>query len=180
MTTIEDAQRRAISSPVKTFFCPSRRGSSVLPVTGSWYGPSGNYSHAPTDYACASAGSGDSGAIPYDNAWAMTAITDGTSNTLMIGDKRLNIRFIGQYQSDDNEGYTCGWDHDTVRFTDRAPLADLNATSGDGNQRFGSSHTGAFQAVFVDGSVRGIQYGIDLTTFYRLGHRNDGEVVAGY
>ena len=60
----------------------------------------------------------------------ITAITDGTSNTLMVGDKRLNLKGLTGFQSDDNEGYTSGWDHDVERDTNH-PRADLPALTAD-------------------------------------------------
>jgi prepilin-type processing-associated H-X9-DG protein len=107
----------------------------------------------------------------------MASVIDGLSNTLFAGDKRINRTRLGTYQNDDNEGYTAGWDHDTIRTTDKSPQPDLTSGTGDGNQRFGSSHTGGFNALFGDGSVRFIRYTIDITTFRRLGIINDGQVV---
>jgi prepilin-type N-terminal cleavage/methylation domain-containing protein/prepilin-type processing-associated H-X9-DG protein len=174
-TSIAGCQIVAISTPIKTFFCPSRRPASVLPPTGAWYGPSGTYPHAPTDYAASNLENTD--VVPYGYiGHKMTDITDGTSNTLMIGDKRLNVAPLGEYQSDDNEGYTDGWDHDVERYSDEAPLPDY-AGSGDGAQRFGSSHTGGFNMVLADGSVRFITYSISLTTFANAGNIRDGQVL---
>ncbi len=40
---------------------------------------------------------------------------------------------------------------------------------------FGSAHTGGFNVVLCDGSVRIVQYNIDQDNFRRLGNREDGE-----
>src|SRR5262249_44343284 len=104
-------------------------------------------------------------------------ITDGTSNTLVVGDKRLNVRLLGQPQKDDDTGYASGFDADVVRNTTRIPLPDLTAPSGDGDGRFGSSHPGRFNAAFADGSVRSISYSVDGTLFKNIGNRMDGQVV---
>ncbi|MBN9118434.1 MAG: DUF1559 domain-containing protein [Planctomycetes bacterium] len=178
-TTTDACQIAAISTPVKGFFCPSRGGVRVIPAQGSWYNPSGTYAHAQTDYAAGNL----ENTGPVVNGYAglaLNKITDGTSNTLLAGEKRLNRTFLGQYQGDDNEGYTSGWDHDTVRYTNQAPLPDYNATSGDGAQRFGSSHTNGFVAVFCDGSVRFISYNIPVSTFAAVGSYAGGEVVPNY
>ncbi|MGI8982657.1 MAG: DUF1559 domain-containing protein [Pirellulaceae bacterium] len=103
----------------------------------------------------------------------LEGLSDGTANVILLGEKRLNTAFLGQNQSDDNEGYTCSWDHDTNRNASRTPLPDYKAASGTGDSRFGSSHPNGFQVVFGDGAVKFIPYSIDELLFHRLGGRND-------
>ncbi len=168
---------QAIKTPVKTFFCPTRRAPQVLPPTGDWYyypNSGQSFGHAQTDYAGANLE--NTGLVRYGATTRFDDITDGTSNTIAVGEKRLDLLYLGQYQGDDNEGYTSGWDHDTMRYTSIAPLAD-SRNGGWGEQRFGSSHPGGFQAVFADGSVRMIKYSIDINTFSALGTIGGGEVV---
>ena len=165
----------AIGTTNKIFFCPSRRAPQTLtfvdeynpPVTGT------TVTHALCDYA-ASNWEG-TGAVRQYRPIRIADITDGTSNTLLVGDKRLNIQALGQNQPDDNEGYTCGWDEDTMRRTDKDPLPDT--FGGTGRMRFGSSHPGRFNAVLADGSVRSISYAIDVTVFSYLGNIADGQVI---
>ena len=119
----------------------------------------------------------------------MAAISDGTSQTFILGEKRLRIDGIGGYQTDDNEGYTSGWDHDVVRQAcwQWAPTSDCvgdaskvdsrGVPCGYGQARFGGPHPGGFQVIMADGSVKFIQYEIDQETFRRLGNRHDGEPV---
>jgi prepilin-type N-terminal cleavage/methylation domain-containing protein/prepilin-type processing-associated H-X9-DG protein len=184
--TVAAAQIQAISTAVKTMYCPTRRAAKALPPTGDWYGatgPGGTFGHAQTDYAINAGNSTNSGMGAQTNqdnplSLRMADVRDGTSNTLLIGDKRLNTTNIGSYQGDDNEGYTSGWDHDVIRFTDRLPQPD--PITGDGGQAFGSSHSGGVQFVFVDGSVKMITFQIDATTFLRLGTRRDNQVLGNY
>jgi prepilin-type N-terminal cleavage/methylation domain-containing protein len=175
-TTVTGCQQLAISSPSKVFFCPSRSGVRVLPPTANWYSPSGTFAHAALDYAASNLNNTGVCAYGY-SGHRMADIADGTSATLLVADKRLNRQLLGQYQSDDNEGYTAGWDHDAERYTNVVPLPDYSAPSGDGQQRFGSSHVGGIQGALCDGSVRGISYGISPTTFAALGTINGGEVL---
>jgi len=177
-TTIADCQIVAISTPNPNLYCPARRAAIALPPTGSWYGPGGSYSHAQTDYACSNLE--NTGAVPFNNGAtnpgrALQRLPDGTSNTFLAGESRKNIAALASYQGDDNEGYTSGWDHDTMRNTNQPPLPDT--TSGDGAQRFGSSHTAGFNMLFGDGGVRFIRYDIDLTNFSRLGDVKDGNPI---
>ncbi len=173
-TTIDACQITAIGTPVKTFFCPSRRAPIAL-STGNWYPPSGTYAHAMTDYAASNIE--NTGMIAYGYVGRRIAnVRDGLTNTLMLGEKRMDLTNLNQFQSDDNEGYTSGWDHDTVRLSNIQPALDSNNGSGWGEQRFGSSHPMRFNVVFGDGSVRGISYSIDVTIFSYLGNIDDGKV----
>jgi prepilin-type N-terminal cleavage/methylation domain-containing protein len=177
--TSADRQRNTISKLVAVFFCPSRRAPNLLPPVGNWYAPAGTFPHSPSDYA--GSNHENTGAVIQNPTFGgspvasigFAALIDGTANTMLVGEKRLNFVLLGQYQSDDNEGYTCGWDHDMMRFTDREPRPDTR--SGNGEQRFGSLHPGIFQAVFADGAVHIIPYTIELTVFTRMGNRSDGE-----
>lgn len=177
----DNGQIEALKAVIPAHFCPSRRRPAALPPTGNWYAPGGTFEHGPTDYA-ASNGE-NTGPVVYCGYWADTtidssAITDGTSNTILVGEKRMDRRNIGQYQSDDNEGYCAGWDHDTQRNGNTQPMKDANNGQGWGELKFGSSHSSGFHVVLADGSVRMIPYSIDLTTFYNLTARNDGAVTS--
>jgi prepilin-type N-terminal cleavage/methylation domain-containing protein len=187
-TTIAMCQQRAMSSKIKGYFCPSRRGPQAF-NGGLWYaladGSFPTMDLAQTDYAgCGGlTGTGDTGAVvraePTNRRTInLVGVTDGTSNTIFAGDKRLNRFYLGQFQGDDNEGYTSGWDHDVIRWFAGAPAEDPNrADAGDGAQRFGSSHPGGFMAVSCDGSVRFYRYSAPLTVFQALGTAKGGEVV---
>ncbi|GIW94484.1 MAG: prepilin-type N-terminal cleavage/methylation domain-containing protein [Pirellulaceae bacterium] len=112
-------------------------------------------------------------------------IIDGTANTFILGEKRLRRDAVGNYQSDDNEGYTSGWDHDVIRQAcwQWAPSPDCVGGTGNldprgvpcgfGQSRFGSSHPQGFNVVLADGSVRFLTYIIDQEMFRRLGNRGD-------
>jgi prepilin-type N-terminal cleavage/methylation domain-containing protein/prepilin-type processing-associated H-X9-DG protein len=173
--SVAAAQIQAIATPNKTFFCPARGGPRVF-SQAAWYGPSGTYGHAQTDYAGSNLN--NNGAITHRNQSGINITTinttDGTSNTLLIGEKRINIAGIRNFQGDDNEGYTSGWDHDVMRVTDVPPLRD--PTSGDGQTRFGGSHTSGCMFVFCDGSVKSVSFSVSQTTFNRLGRVGDGGV----
>ncbi len=182
--SIAQAQIDAIGANVKLFNCPAR--GNLRQISGAnWYSPSGTFPHTMTDYAAAYCVTGSDGIIVYNsggptgtNGITMPEITDGTSNTLLIGDKCLDLCYLGQFQSDDNEGYSDGWDWDVVRPTSTGPpLQDARWCIGNGQNRFGSSHDGGIQAALADGSVRTITYSISPQTFYALGTRAGGEVL---
>ncbi len=115
----------------------------------------------------------------------MKSIEDGTSNTLLIGEKFVRPDMYEGRMAGDDRGWSDGWDPDTMRSTCFPPMQDANIGTitdtlwGQDSDimNFGSAHASGFNAVFVDGSVHTIPYDIDPTLFDRLGDRRDGEVV---
>ena len=113
--------------------------------------------------------------IPDRPLIGFNGISDGTSNVLLFSEKRMRTTHLGSNQSDDNEGYTAGWDHDMTRCFTAVPKPDhKNPNVGDGQGRFGSSHPAGINVLLCDGSVRVVGYQVDKLTFHRLGYRNDG------
>lgn len=141
------------------FFLYKRRYQD--PSTGTW---SYNDPNAPlVGYACRG-----------------SHITDGMSKTLLIGEKAIDPNCIGETKtcSDLNEGFTAGWDHDSMRHAANPPIPDAERLgTGVGNSQFGSSHPGSLSVVMCDGAVLNIDFNIDLTTWRRLGHRGDGVTI---
>jgi len=186
-SSVAQCQINAMSAGIKTYFCPARGPTRVI-TGGSWYGPSGTYGHAQTDYAGSSTDAPGGGAIVYFNQFGTNSglisiqtinSGDGTSNTLMVGEKNLNPSALGQFQGDDNEGYTSGWDYDTQRMTQNGtPLQDKPGVGGTG--RFGGPHTSGVMFVFADGSAKSVPFSIAPATFAALGTRAGGEVIPNY
>lgn len=204
-TTIKQCQMNAVgSTAIPQFFCPSRRSPAVLPPIAAWgesptaFIPSGVYSHCPSDYAgCVGLATYNGrsvdwagGQMPWNVAVQSNGaivqgpqpigwqtFTDGMSQTLLLGDKQLCVRFLGQYQIDDNEGYAASWDWDTLRTVTHVPAPDLHWDETYSNGTFGSSHAGGCNFALCDGSVRFMTWGINPTTFQQLGIRNDGHAV---
>jgi prepilin-type processing-associated H-X9-DG protein len=118
----------------------------------------------------------------------MAKITDGTSKTILAGDKWVPTDlYAGGLFAGDDRGWSDGWDFDTLRSTLIAPRSDSQAPfpaqgSPDTdvlNYPFGAAHPGGMNVVFGDGSVSSISYDVDLETFNRLGNRADGEAISG-
>ncbi len=173
----------AVGATHKLFFCPSRRRPQTVTFRDPEYFGGAQLTHALCDYAASNLE--ETGVVRPQDPIRIADILDGTSQTLMVSEKRLNVALLGQEQADDRIGYTAGWDLETVRRTDKEPEADFHSTTPDengafenGGKRFGSSHSGKFNAVFADGSVRSISYDIDETIFSYLGDINDGNVIS--
>jgi len=118
-------------------------------------------------------------------------ITDGVSNTLLLGEKCLNVSVFPYNQADDDGGWIEGWDFDTIRWgvfqprpdMNQGPIMPISAIRHDGNSHggsryaFGSSHPSQFMSALCDGSVRTIAFSISSNVFKNLSSRNDGAVI---
>jgi prepilin-type N-terminal cleavage/methylation domain-containing protein/prepilin-type processing-associated H-X9-DG protein len=162
------------TTPVPIFYCPSRRAVAL-------YG-----GYAKSDYS-GNAGHSLIGAngvvmqtLPNQMGIRMSEITDGTSNTLLAGERRMNTARFG-INADDNESYlTSGWNGDCEGYRKAydVPQPDYhNPYDPTASHVFGSSHPGVFNVVFCDGNVRTIRYTVSLTTWQRVCVRNDNEIV---
>jgi prepilin-type N-terminal cleavage/methylation domain-containing protein len=193
-------------TPVGLYFCPTRRRPVAL-SGGPWQ--SEPYPRGMGDYAGNAGVStfGDDGggqygdglvdgvvvrgglvleqgaAVSSPTATAINEaqITDGCSNTMLVGEKRMNINFCTTACGpDDNDGYVGGFQDDVVRWGCFPPAPDWQgpfatfANLVPGNYQFGSSHPGVVQFVFCDGSLQVIHYSVDPTVFAHASSRNDG------
>jgi prepilin-type N-terminal cleavage/methylation domain-containing protein/prepilin-type processing-associated H-X9-DG protein len=182
------------------FFCPTRRPPST--VYDSRYGHScmidyaGNAATDPSKDGdtAGSQGNGKNGTVvrrPNGSAYRskvvrlLEDISDGTSNTLLLGEKRMHTNYLGTHVTDDDQGYVAGWDHDTIRWASDGPAQDLVAIISSDNDpttyQFGSAHATGLNAVFCDGSVRFLSYAVQSNNnarepgiWQRICIRNDG------
>lgn len=110
------------------------------------------------------------------------SFTDGTSSTLMFGEKHVRPNSL-RGKNEDRSIF--GGQNNSIRRMagigangDQRPLrlpSDQNGALA--NTSFGGPHTGICQFVFVDGTVRPIRTSIDLQTLTYLAARNDGQTV---
>jgi len=165
----------AVQTTHPVFFCPTRRGPQTITRRDKYVPPlnGGFIQHALCDYAASNRE--ETGPVQRFEPLTFGAIVDGTAGTLLVSEKRLNLAHLGQEQDDDNEGYTVGWNEDTIRKTTEPPKRDYAAAHGDGEKLFGSSHPNVINAAFADASVHPISFGIDQDVFARLGARADGQ-----
>ena len=120
---------------------------------------------------------------------AIREITDGTSQTFLLGEKYVRADLYGGGGASDDHGWSEGWDTDVIRSTCFQPYRDSDGfqfqSLGEddifGRDKdivyFGSAHPGGFNGIFADGSIRGLNYDIDVVLFNALGTRAGEEVV---
>ena len=193
--------RERLQHSLSIFHCPSRRGPGVRPIQNWFFNADTMQGNAKIDYA-ANGGTRRmalrdgprsiaqaatypwpdqkqfNGIMHIRSTVRIRQISDGTTKTLMLGDKYLNPLFYDDSQDHgDDDGAMIGLNFDSVRWTDRlfAPRQDK---AGDVNHSgFGSAHPGGWLATLCDGSVRAVNYDADLEAIERFGIRDDGQVI---
>jgi prepilin-type N-terminal cleavage/methylation domain-containing protein/prepilin-type processing-associated H-X9-DG protein len=115
----------------------------------------------------------------------MSNISDGTSHTMVLGEKFVRPSKALSNDWYDDMGWCQGWDPDVARQTNVVPYTTDNETphafKGDATGQeiygFGGAHPGGMNGLFGDGSVRSIAPGVDDYVFWLIGQRNDGQNV---
>jgi prepilin-type N-terminal cleavage/methylation domain-containing protein len=162
-------------TPLKIYYCPTRRPPLL-------------YNNlAKIDYA-GSAGTdivmGKDGVLVRAKTGSvrLTDIGDGTTHTLIVGEKQLNLLKLGISYDDNEACYSPGWDPEIFRVAVHAgstwfgPLPDYrDPLSNAASYYFGSSHPVGIQAVFADGSVHTIRFGLNPALFLSMCSRNDSQ-----
>jgi prepilin-type N-terminal cleavage/methylation domain-containing protein/prepilin-type processing-associated H-X9-DG protein len=168
--------------PVPLYNCPTRRGPVML--AGRYLG---DYcAVTPADLWMGSIWTVPTGAhysgviVRTGTAGApikMNSIFDGSSNTLMISEKRVDITryYTGNYS--DDAGWADGWDPDVIRSSDYGVKADAKGING---YEVGSAHPHGVNGLYADGHVASIVYGITPNTLRLLCDRRDGQVAPEY
>jgi prepilin-type N-terminal cleavage/methylation domain-containing protein/prepilin-type processing-associated H-X9-DG protein len=132
-----------------------------------------------------------SGVIFPHTCFTAADISDGLSNTILVGEKYMNADCYLSAPTDfgDDQGPFIGECRDTLRFgaTSAAtsgwlpPIQDRAGYGGSPSTTttymFGSTHNDSLHMAFCDGSVHSINYSIDEATWRRLCNRCDGKTI---
>lgn len=174
------------AAAVPAYFCPARRQPTVFNVTIS----SATFTPGPRaqiDYAgnLGTIATGANGMVVSvgQNPVRMVTVTDGTSNTLLVGERWLDPAWYiqpGGAESDDyRNGFTQGLVNygNNTRWGSYQPLRDRTYSINTNWRAFGSAHSEAFHAAFADGTVRSVRYNVNLGLFTNVCVRNDGQSV---
>ena len=193
----------AVQQQLKVYRCPSR--PDFVLSTGDFVATGGGLTDYAACFGTGGNGSASNGAIiPVANmnqsceyvggvavlkaGWkeqvTLLGVTDGTSNTLMFGEKHVRPNSL-RGKNEDRSIF--GGQNNSVRRmvgidgSDARPLSPPNNQSGAlANSTFGGPHTGVCQFVFADGSVRAVPLSVDLTTLTALATRSSGEVTPNW
>jgi hypothetical protein len=120
-----------------------------------------------------------------NNLLSIAKIEDGTSKTLLIGEKFVPSNAYEGGAWGDNYGWYQGHAWDSVRYSNDPPEQDnpsMAPKSARGEtpcdcDQFGSAHASGFNASMADGSTQLISYDIEHRVFKALTNRRDGSVI---
>jgi prepilin-type N-terminal cleavage/methylation domain-containing protein/prepilin-type processing-associated H-X9-DG protein len=172
------ANSAPLNNTVPLYFCPARRSPQICttPMGANLTGSCSDYAVVGGDNTL------NTGAFHINDLYGtgikLLAITDGTSSTLMVGEKHLR-------QADLQDGTVDGCIYSatpsglTFRQAGTAHPLALGPTDAQ-NGQFGSWHTDLVQFVFCDGHVAGLTTSIPGTTLGFLATRAGGESPSNY
>ncbi len=107
------------------------------------------------------------------------AVTDGSSNTFVIGEKHVQVGFFGQGNRGDTAIYNGDRPDPTLRCAGpRFPLARFPQEGY--NRQFGAYHPGIVQFVFLDGTVRPVGTATSGAILGLLANRADGKPIPDF
>ncbi len=170
---------------IPTYLCPSSprdalKPWSSCPVPGvtHYYGNGGKFDGNVTSVCGGSPSSlqYDSGVFGVNSATRVRDITDGSSQTMLIGEGYPNSpRFwmIG--------GTTNGYRHRNRTYSEESYMhSRIRPNQPSRSKGFASAHTGGVQFTFCDGSVHFISDSINGNVYHAIFSKNGGEVVGDF
>jgi prepilin-type N-terminal cleavage/methylation domain-containing protein len=167
----------SVTTPIKTYLDPGRGRTPTVPadtIHGLYTG------WAVTDYAINALpfGGGTNGSLP--TRLTLVAITDGTSNTLFIGEKALDPTLYtsngGFWDEPAFTGFYGGTQRNGTGVYRDAPGVNYATYTWPLVGNWGSPYSGGCPFVLYDGSVRLIPHGFDPVSFRTYLTHNAGDL----
>ncbi len=176
-----------LNSPLSVYRCPSDTGKATGDKTWGVSNYAGNYGSVTT--AAHSFVQFTDGIFFGNSNIKIRDITDGTSNTILVGE--VSIRQYGIANRSLGAGTWPGlnqnkqWDMLTRSTAASSGINQSTGVSNTAQDGFGSFHEGGAQFLLCDGSVRFISENIHSSTgtngtYQQLGARDDGKVVGEF
>jgi prepilin-type N-terminal cleavage/methylation domain-containing protein/prepilin-type processing-associated H-X9-DG protein len=172
-------------TPLGVFRCPSDEGPSHNADQGG-FAVSNYRATCGTITTFKFLPDSDLGGVMYQNSRVRIAdVTDGTSNTMMVGEGKYGLPRKVSTGNALSSGLWCGMSggYEVPRFGCYVWIDNVMwPTGGDASwardyvdEAFNSNHTDLVHFLFADGSVRGLSGHIDPTLRAQLGVRDDGQ-----
>jgi type II secretory pathway pseudopilin PulG len=134
---------------------------------------------------------GMTGVIYQRSEVKIREITDGTTQTYLLGEKYLDSdHYEDGFPGNDDQSMYNGYDKANLRAADiwlpglenvgaplRPPVPDAPSTGTQYEWNFGGPHPGGWMALFCDGSVRYLSFDMKPEIHQNFGTRNDGNVI---
>jgi len=202
----KETGKQLVGTAVPTFICPTRGAARPFPYTVSaayqfwninrpatiarsdYAANSGNRVGGWCNYILWNSNEKQTGVIYAHKVLRAADIRDGLGNTYLIGERYIDPNYYLNGSSGGNDqGWSVGHDFDVFRCTDWSPsnpatsatYAPRRDTPGvNVREMFGSPHA-IFHMALCDGSVQSVSYAIAPEIHWRLGNREDGEVIPG-
>lgn len=117
----------------------------------------------------------------YRSQTNMAKVIDGLSNTLLIGERHVTVKDLGDENAGSDGPILSGWAYTTMRAAGPGyPLGNgpTDEVSGVKHLVFGGWHPGVCNFVLGDGSARSIAVTVDTDNLGRLANREDSEVIS--
>lgn len=182
-----------VQNQMMVYFCPAHDNPRITGNTGaesvggtlafttSYYGvmgpkgtnPQTGAAYAVTNAAATHGGGATQGVLFRGSEIKMTSITDGTSNTLAVGEMSFSPNPGYRAWSRGCDGTpTCGGVKNVINAINSTPYNGSNLFN---DQSFGSPHVNGACFLLCDGSSRFISQSISMTVYLSIASRNGQE-----
>jgi len=189
-------------TPNSRFQCPSDPNGSLGQPNCNYYGISGGGSVSTgtvgayqSSCRCCLSNSGPSRMLYYSGIFSNNSrvkirdITDGTSNTFLLGETRYHPLIRGGttggsswasgMRTNSTAGLPAAFAATVKQINGSTKNAGAVSTHDEYTVMFGSYHTGGAHFTLTDGSAKFVSENIDINTYRSLGIRDDGLPLGG-